>query len=303
MSHSPVCSTLRIALRKIVNNFNELGGGGGLGCSWFQRGTGRLELRALTAWGKKLLSNLTELALILRYLLPDGRSWKRLWEGWVGSFTMLEALLEHHERKMSRMKGRGAPMIFAAVFTVRCRVLQSAALQFPYQTVMQAGQHTLNGAPVESGEDGWRETCPFQPAEKVEALLSLLVEWHDVDGPGEILCNVHPQEFSAADSLHGWAVDGQWGVVNRVSPEVHHNLFCLTRIEGQVVSTTPFSQLCHFLSVVRFIVVSDEAYHSCVISKLDDVVGAGLGSAVVSQQREKQRAEHTSLVGHLCSVW
>ncbi len=30
-----------------------------------------------------------------------------------------------------------------------------------------AGQHTLNGAPVECGEDGWRETCSFQPAEKV----------------------------------------------------------------------------------------------------------------------------------------
>ncbi len=25
--------------------------------------------------------------------------------------------------------------------------------------------------------------------------------------------------------------------------------------------TTPFSQLCHFLSVVRFIVVADETYH------------------------------------------
>ncbi len=30
-----------------------------------------------------------------------------------------------------------------------------------------AGQHTLNGAPVECGEDGWRETCSFQTAEKV----------------------------------------------------------------------------------------------------------------------------------------
>ncbi len=56
-------------------------------------------------------------------------------------------------------------------------------------------------------------------------------------------------------------VDGQWGVVNRVSPEVHHNLLCLLHIEGQVVSATPFSQLCHFLSVVRFIVVADETYH------------------------------------------
>ncbi len=51
------------------------------------------------------------------------------------------------------------------------------------------------------------------------------------------------------------------GVVNGVSPEVHHNLFCLLHIEGQVVCATPFSQLCHFLSVVRFIVVADETYH------------------------------------------
>ncbi len=68
-------------------------------------------------------------------------------------------------------------------------------------------------------------------------------------------------------------VDGQWGVVNRVSPEVHHNLLCLPHIEGQVVSTTPFSQLYHILSVECFIVVADETYHWCVIGKLDDVVG------------------------------
>ncbi len=97
-----------------------------------------------------------------------------------------------------------------------------------------AGQHVLNGSPVESGEGGWRETCSFQPAEKVLALLRLLGEWCSVGGPGEVLCDVHPQEFSAADSLHSRAVDGQWGVV-RVSPEVHHNLLCLTHIEGQVV--------------------------------------------------------------------
>ncbi len=30
-----------------------------------------------------------------------------------------------------------------------------------------AGQHALNGSPVESGEDGCRETYTFQPAEKV----------------------------------------------------------------------------------------------------------------------------------------
>ncbi len=87
------------------------------------------------------------------------------------------------------------------------------------------------------------------------------------------------------------------GVVNRVSPEVHHNLIFLPHIEGQVVSATPFSQLCHFLSVVRLIVVADETYHCCVISELDDVVGAELGSAVVGQQRVEQRTEHTALWG------
>ncbi len=25
-----------------------------------------------------------------------------------------------------------------------------------------AGQHALNGSPVEGGEDGWRETCSYQ---------------------------------------------------------------------------------------------------------------------------------------------
>ncbi len=109
----------------------------GGGCLGFQRGAVWCEFRALTAWGKKLLSSLAERALILRYLLPEGRSWKRLWEGWVGSSTILFALLEHRVRKMSRMEGRGAPMIFAVVFTVRWRVLRSAAQQFPYQTVMQ----------------------------------------------------------------------------------------------------------------------------------------------------------------------
>ncbi len=97
---------------------------------------------------------------------------------------------------------------------------------------------------------------------------------------------------SGGRGLHG--VSGVNGVP---PPEVHHNLLCLLHIEGQIVSATPFSQLCHFLSVVRFIVVADETYHCCVVSELDDVVGAELGSAVVGQQREEQRAEHTALWG------
>ncbi len=100
--------------------------GGGVLFGVSERG-GVMWVQGSHSLGKKLLSSLAERALILRYRLPEGRSWKRLWEGWVGSSTILFALLEHRVRKMSRMEGRGAPMIFAAVFTVRWRVLRSAA--------------------------------------------------------------------------------------------------------------------------------------------------------------------------------
>ncbi len=65
------------------------------------------------------------------------------------------------------MEERGVPMIFAAVFTVRWRIFVVCCPTVPIPDSYAAGQHALNGSPVESGEDGWRETCSFQPAEKV----------------------------------------------------------------------------------------------------------------------------------------
>lgn len=44
------------------------------------------------AWGMKLLHSLAVRARMLLYLLPDGKSAKRLCEGCVRSFTMLVAL-------------------------------------------------------------------------------------------------------------------------------------------------------------------------------------------------------------------
>ncbi len=87
----------------------------------------------------------------------------------MGSFKILVALLEHRDRKMSRMEGKGAPMIFA----VHCPLegLAVCCTTVPVPDSDAAGQHALNGSPVESGEDGWRETCSFQPAEKVCAFL------------------------------------------------------------------------------------------------------------------------------------
>ncbi len=78
---------------------------------------------------------------MLRYRLPDGRSWKRLWERGTNDLC---------NRVHCPLEG----------FTV-----SSTAVSVPDSDA--AGQHTLNGAPVECGEDGWRETCSFQLAEKV----------------------------------------------------------------------------------------------------------------------------------------
>ncbi len=51
-----------------------------------------------------------------------------------------------------------------------------------------------------------------------------------------------------------------------------------------MVLLTPFSQGAHLLSVGRLIVVGDQAYHRCVISKFDDDVGAVCCCTVVCVQ-------------------
>ncbi len=75
-------------------------------------------------------------------------------------------------------------------------------------------------------------------------------------------------------------VDGDGCVFSALSPEIHHQLLGLVDVEVEVVLLTPFSQGTHLLSVGRLIVVSDQAYHRCVISKFDDDVGAVCGCTV-----------------------
>ncbi len=51
-----------------------------------------------------------------------------------------------------------------------------------------------------------------------------------------------------------------------------------------MVLLTPFSQGTHLHSVGRLIVVSDQAYHRCVVSEFDDDVGAVCGCTVMCVQ-------------------
>ncbi len=62
-----------------------------------------------------------------------------------------------------------------------------------------------------------------------------------------------------------------------------------------MVLLTPFSQGTPLLSVGRLIVISDQAYHRCVIGKFDDDVGAVCGCTVVCLQGIHEWAEDAAL--------
>ena len=67
------------------------------------------------------------------------------------------------------------------------------------------------------------------------------------------------------------------------SPVVHNHLLCLDHIEGEVVVLAPLGQVSD-LPVGCLIIVGDQAYHCCVIGKLNDGVGVVPGRAVMSEQ-------------------
>ncbi len=62
-----------------------------------------------------------------------------------------------------------------------------------------------------------------------------------------------------------------------------------------MVLLTPFSQGTHLLSVGRLIIVSDQAYHRCVICKFDDDVRAVCGCIVMCVQGVQELAEEAAL--------
>ncbi len=146
-----------------------------------------------------------------------------------------------------------------------------------------AGQDALHSAGVEGPEDsGARSKLP-QPSQEEETLMCLLQHCICVSRPCEIRGDVNAEELKAAHPLHRCLVDGDGCV------------FSADDVEGEVVLLTPFSQGTHLLSVGRLIVVGDQAYHRCVISKFDDDVGAVCSCTVVCVQGVQEWAEDATL--------
>ncbi len=111
--------------------------------------------------------------------------------------------------------------------------------------------------------------------------------------------------------LHSAGYRCQWGwgwgcVFSALSAEIHHQLIVLSMLSERWFSWQPFSQGIHLLSVCLSIVVSDQAYHRCVVIQFDDDVwscvwlysrvctgstGVGWGPALRSTSVEDQGDE------------
>ncbi len=151
-----------------------------------------------------------------------------------------------------------------------------------------AGQDALHSAGVEGSEDaGARSKLP-QPSQEEEALMCLLQHCICVSRPCEILSDVNAEELKAVYPLYRCLVNGC--VFSALSPIIHH--LGLVDVEWEVVLLTPFSQGTHLLSVGRLIVVGDQAYHRCVVSKFDDEVRAVYSCTVMCVQGIKEWAEN-----------
>ncbi len=181
---------------------------------------------------------------MLWYRLPNGKSWKETVGGMgevlhdTGSFT--GALCKENVQD----GGERSTDDFCSCVHCPLEGLAVSSTEVPIPDSDAAGQHTLNCSPVECGEDRWSKTCSQRrKGSRCCAFLDSDVVLM-VQVSSSVMCIPRNFVLLTLSTVELSMVSG--GVVNRVSPEVHHNLLCLTHIEGPVVCTTPFNNLCHF---------------------------------------------------------
>ena len=98
-------------------------------------------------------------------------------------------------------------------------------------------------------------------------------------------------DLETLNPLHYNPVDVNGGLFGPPFPVVHNQLFCLDHIEGEIVILAPHCQFSDLLPIGCLIVVGDQAYHCCVVSKLNDGVG------VVGEQGVQEETKYTPLRG------
>ena len=129
---------------------------------------------------------------------------------------------------------------------------------------------------IESSDRAFLRVCR-------KALMPLLHQNGGVEGPRKIFCDVDPKELKAGHTLHLSTADMERCVCPAPgSPEVHNDLLGLLGVK-------------YLIPICYFVLISDQAHHRGVICKLDYGIGAINRGAVVSEEREEQRPQHTTL--------
>ena len=104
------------------------------------------------------------------------------------------------------------------------------------------------------------------------------------------------KELEALDRLQYSLVDVNGGMPCPPFPVVHDQLLCLAHVEEKIVVLAPHCQVSD-LPIGCLIVVSDQAYHICIVSKLNDDVGVKRGHAVMGEQGVQEGTTHAPLRG------
>ena len=85
------------------------------------------------------------------------------------------------------------------------------------------------------------------------------------------------------------------GVLGPPFPAVPDQLLCLADVDGEVVVLASHCQVSDLLPIGCLTVVGDQAYHRCVVDKLNDAVEVMSGQIVMGEQGVQEGTEHAPL--------
>ena len=99
------------------------------------------------------------------------------------------------------------------------------------------------------------------------------------------------KELESLNLLHYSPVNENGGVLALPFPIVHDQLLSLAHIEAEIIVLLPHC-LVSDLHPIGLIIVGDQAYHYCVVSKLNDGVGVVFGQSWVNREYSRGLSTH-----------
>lgn len=170
---------------------------------------------------------------------------------------------------------------------MRWRVFQQDAVQASYHAVMQLIR-TVSVVPLE--KEHMMGAGALAPLNLVQTLVNFLGQCCGVDGPGEVFDVDTPRNLvlftlymSAPMTLRGGC--SVWDILKSST------IFFFSNWDKTVVRA-PAGQAPHLVPAVHLISTVHEAYHCCVVHKLDQDVWAALWHGVKGQQGAVSSEHH-----------